>query len=114
MGSVIVLCGRLVGVEGYELDRPEHSDAGMSPFGVVPALMVSVGTPVPADGLEPGDRDGCPRCRFVVGLSACLRVGGGLGGEDVPVHDRRGVSRRYRETSSLFRAVALPITGLDG
>jgi hypothetical protein len=36
--------------------------------------MVSVGTPVPADGLEPGDRDGCPRRRFVVGP---LGVSGG-------------------------------------
>jgi hypothetical protein len=36
--SVIVLCGRLVGVEDFELDRPEHSDAGMSPFGVIPAF----------------------------------------------------------------------------
>jgi len=35
---VIVLCGRLVGVEDFELDRPEHSDAGMSPFGVIPAF----------------------------------------------------------------------------
>jgi hypothetical protein len=38
VGSVIVLCGRLVGAEGFELDRPEHSQAGMSPFGVVSAF----------------------------------------------------------------------------
>jgi hypothetical protein len=28
----------LVGVEGFELDRPEHSQAGMPPFGIVPAF----------------------------------------------------------------------------
>jgi hypothetical protein len=56
------------GVEGLEGNGAVHSNAGMASFGVVPALMVSVGTPVPADSLEPGDRDGCPRCRFVVGL----------------------------------------------
>ena len=35
---MIVLCGRLVGVEGFELDRSEHSQAGMSPLGVVSAF----------------------------------------------------------------------------
>jgi hypothetical protein len=38
VGSVLVLCGRLVGVEGFELDRPEHSQAGMPPFGIVPTF----------------------------------------------------------------------------
>jgi hypothetical protein len=34
VGSVIVLCGRQVGVEGFELDRPEHSQAEMPLLGV--------------------------------------------------------------------------------
>ena len=58
MGSVIVLCGRLVVVAGFVLDRSEHSDAGVPTFGVVPAFypfedgVGKFGSCFPGTGIE--------------------------------------------------------------
>lgn len=70
MRSVILVWS---GVEGLDGDGAAHSDAGMASFGVVPALMASVGMPVPADGFEPGGRDRRPRYWFRCRPSARLR-----------------------------------------
>jgi hypothetical protein len=74
VGSVIVLCGRLVGVERLEHHRREHSDAGMAPFGVVPAFypledrVGKRGPRFPSPGVEDLELQ-VPQNDFIIELS---------------------------------------------
>ena len=66
MGSVIVLCGCLVVVVGLVLGWSEHSDAGVSAFGGVPAFppfedgVGKVGSCFPGAGVEDFELEGSP------------------------------------------------------